>query len=92
VKSFDELTVVSVQFIGGLAVIALLCFLGLWRRRGGPRSAARTVPMVLGASMFTLLTVASCVNAYFSYLPKISDVIDVVTSNPPPDVTSVSAR
>jgi enterochelin esterase-like enzyme len=87
VGSFGELTVVSVQFIGGLAVVALLGWWLLCRRRGRPSSPTRTASLAFAASLFTLLMVASCVNAYFSYLPKISDVVDVITSSPPPDAT-----
>jgi hypothetical protein len=82
----NELTVVSPQFIGTLFVLAAVGWWLLLQRRAEPRQPRRSWLIGGLAALLSLTAVASCINSYFSYLPKVRDVFDVVAANRPPDV------
>jgi enterochelin esterase-like enzyme len=87
-KDPNELTVVSPGFIGALILLAGIVWWVALRhrwRRDRPRWA--NVMLVFTAGLLSLTVVASAVNAYFSYLPKVRDVLDVVAAANPPDAT-----
>jgi enterochelin esterase-like enzyme len=83
-----NLTVVSTRFLIGLLILTVGCWLlvlrRLIRRSGRPwRGAA----LAAGATLLSIITVADCVNSYYSYLPNVSDVVDALVSNPPQPLT-----
>lgn len=101
-RSFGEMTVVSPQWIGSLAFLAAVGWLWAFRDRlhlfargaasvsvasDEPNHRIRRIALVLLSFVLTLSAVASGFNAYFSYLPKVRDLVDVVTSSPPPDAS-----
>jgi enterochelin esterase-like enzyme len=87
-KDPNELTVVSPGFIGTLVLLAAvvwwIAFRRKWRR---DRVRWQTVLLAVTAGFLSLTVVASGVNAYFSYLPKVRDVLDVIVADNPPDAT-----
>jgi enterochelin esterase-like enzyme len=87
-KDPSELTVVSPGFIGTLVLLAgIVWWNALRRKRRLDRPRWATVSLALTAGLLSLSVVASAVNAYFSYLPKMRDVFDVVVATNPPDAT-----
>lgn len=103
--SFGEMTVVSPQWIGSLAFLAVVGWLWSFRRRlhlfvrtpastdgtavsDAPRHRVRRISLIFLSALLTLSAIASGVNAYFSYLPKIRDLVDVITASPPPDAST----
>jgi enterochelin esterase-like enzyme len=94
VGNFGELDVVSTEFIATLAVLSALAWGLLWfavhRRRARIRHhLTRLVTLAMLPLLLTASTVASGVNSYFSYLPHVRDVVDVVAATPPPDAAKV---
>jgi enterochelin esterase-like enzyme len=84
-------SVISWGFIAGLAVTAVIAWVG-WRllRRRSYRMAATVVLTI--ALVLSTAGVATGVNRYFSYLPKFGDVVSVVDgSSYWPTFTSVAA-
>ena len=93
--SIDTVTVVSPQFIGSLAVLSGGCWVLLLRRihrSSRDHRRVRTSLLAMLSLLLTLSAVASGVNAYYSYLPKLQDLVDVVASTPPPDASKVLNR
>ena len=89
-----DLTVVSLPFLTVLCALMLLCWHRLARqlrhhRRTSPR---RRAALFAAATVLTVLTAADEVNAYYSYLPNVSDVVDAVTMSPPPRLTAAVGR
>jgi enterochelin esterase-like enzyme len=84
-----NITVVSMPFLVGLAVVTLaawltpMCVRSIRRRRGLAWSLAGL------ACVLTLTCVADGFNSYYSYLPNVSDVVDAVAERPPPHLTAV---
>lgn len=77
-----QITVVSASFLAVLAVVTALSILFTLYRltRHRPR---RLLWLNAAVSVFlTLVLVADGVNAHYSYLPNIEDVVDAVTSTP----------
>jgi enterochelin esterase-like enzyme len=89
-RGLNELTVVSPQFIGVLFVLAAVGWWRLLRRPAEPRRPLRSWLIGGLAGVLSLSAVASCVNSYFSYLPKVRDVFDVVAADRPPDVAKAA--
>jgi enterochelin esterase-like enzyme len=97
VLNLGDLTVVSTRFLLGLLLITLGCWLLLLRhlvRRHRVATAERqrrqrwrTPALAAAAALLSLVTVADCVNSYYSYLPNVSDVVDAVVSSPPQQLT-----
>lgn len=84
-----QITVVSASFLAVLAVVTALSILFTLYRltRHRPR---RLLWLNAAVSVFlTLVLVADGVNAHYSYLPNIEDVVDAVTSTPPPTAEQV---
>ena len=83
-----NLTVVSSRFLMALGLLALGCwFLALRRRRRTRGSRRRPWFALLLAAVLTACWAADSVNAYFSYLPNVSDVVDEVVSQAPPQLS-----
>lgn len=72
----SNLTVVSGGFIFTLGLLVLLLWLRVFRR-------SRRVLAAAVASLMTLVLAADLVNAYYSFLPNVSDVIDAATMAAP---------
>lgn len=76
------MTVVSWWFVVALAAAAFLAWtaFGRGRVRRSYRGQARwQIPRVIVAATLTVLAVANGVNAYFAYLPRMSDVVEAAT-------------
>lgn len=93
--NLGDLTVVSTRFLLGLLLMTGSCWLLLFR---GWIRHRRTVPPGRGrrwrapalaaiAGLLSLVTIADCVNSYYSYLPNVSDVVDAVVASPPQRLT-----
>ncbi|WP_250286021.1 MULTISPECIES: alpha/beta hydrolase-fold protein [unclassified Frankia] len=73
------LSVLSGGFIGGLfAAVAVLWIMVIRIRRGWPKpTRLLAVPVAI---LLTVAAVADVVNAYFSYLPRLGDVVGAATA------------
>lgn len=80
-----NLTVVSTRFLLALGLLVLGCWWLVVRRIGHTRRRRRRGwLLVLPATMLTACCLADSVNAYFSYLPNVSDVLSAVVDQPLP--------
>jgi enterochelin esterase-like enzyme len=87
VGAIANLTVVSTRFLAVLGVLALGCWwLVLRRIRHRRRGRRPHWLVVVPAAMLTMCWLADSVNAYFSYLPNVSDVLTEVVSQPLPQL------
>lgn len=77
-----NLTVVSARFLLVLGAVTAACWWLALRRKAGRRR--RRWPFAIPAAMLTVSLAADAVNAYFSYLPNVSDVVDQVVAQPLP--------
>lgn len=87
-----QITVVSAGFLAALAALALasivLALYRLTRRR-----SRRLLWLNAAVSMFlSLILAADLVNAHYSYLPDVADVVDLVFSDPPRAAQDVLAH
>ena len=90
-----NLTVVSTRFLAVLGVLTLGCWWLALRRIRQPRRGRRRQRwlLVLPATLLTVCLLADSVNAYFSYLPNVSDVMTEMVSQPLPRLPDgVSSR
>jgi len=87
-----QITVVSTDFIVMLAAIAVGSVLFLLLRLRTPRPRRLLWLNMAVSALLAIALGADCVNAHYSYLPNIEDVVDAVGSKPPPVATEVLAR
>jgi enterochelin esterase-like enzyme len=93
---FGEMAIVSPQFIASLTVLALAGWFSLWlrrrRRRQKPPHRAGTVALFTVSIVLSISVAGSCVNSYFSYLPKVNDLLDLVLGGQPPELRQALAE
>jgi len=87
-----QVTVVSMDFIVTLAALTVLSLLVFLLRLRSPRPRRRLWLNMAASLLLAVVLGADCVNARFSYLPNVQDVVDAVASRPPPVATNVLAR
>lgn len=97
VPDIGNLTVVSTRFLVLLALVtlgcwALLVYRGSRRHKFAIRAGYRDWFAGILASFLAIMLLADAVNSYYSYLPNVSDVVDVVTQRPPPGLSASTAR
>ena len=79
-----NLTVVSTRFLVLLGILTVGCWWLVVRRVRRARRGRRRWLMVLPVTVLTACLLADSVNAYFSYLPNVSDVVSAVVDQPLP--------
>jgi enterochelin esterase-like enzyme len=83
-----NLTVVSSPFLIGLMLVGLLVWAVALRVWLTGRRVALRIALASLASLLTLMAAADYVNAQYSYLPNVSDVVDAAFMTAPSRVTT----